>query len=98
MKGISILLTDGQKDGQKQSLNPASAYARGVIIYCDILVQCGTMSTDRKLPLANKIVRASIDFRSSGETTEQGQGLGLGLGTSLFPVGATEIKDFLPDL
>ncbi len=37
--------------------------------------------------------RSQTIRRRLGSVTLTGQGLGLGLGTSLFPVGATEIKD-----
>ncbi len=36
--------------------------------------------------------RSQTKRRRLGSVTLTGQGLGLGLGTSLFPVGATEIK------
>ncbi len=36
--------------------------------------------------------RSQTVRRRLGSVTLTGQGLGLGLGTSLFPVGATEIK------
>ncbi len=40
------------------------------------------------LPARSQTIR-----RRLGSVTLTGQGLGLGLGTSLFPVGAMEIKD-----
>ncbi len=47
--------------------------------------------------LVRHLARTQSGHRRLGRVTLQGQGLGLGLGTSLFPVGATEVKGFLPD-
>ncbi len=47
--------------------------------------------------LVQQFARTQSDRRRLGSVTLTGQGLGLGLGTSLFPVGTTEIKGFLPD-